>query len=75
MTELKAIAAQYLKLRFWVDLIASIPFDTISLLFFSSNSGSMLQLFSLLKLTRVLRLGKIIAIMRVKDDIKLSLRL
>ena len=73
--EIKAIAKKYLQMRFWVDLLASIPFDTIGLIFFSSNSGSMLQLFSLLKLTRVLRLGRIIAIMKVKDDIKLSLRL
>ena len=39
-----------------------------------SNTG-LLQLFSLLKLARILRLSKLIAIMKVKDDIKLSLKL
>jgi hypothetical protein len=69
------IATNYLKLRFWADLLATIPFDTIGTLLFESSSGSLLQLFSLLKLVRVLRLGRIISIMKVKDDIKLSLRL
>lgn len=71
----REIAFQYLKMKFWIDLLASIPFDSIGLILFSSSSSSMLRLFALLKLTRVLRLGKIIAIMKVKDDIKLSLRL
>ena len=73
--DLREIAKQYIKIQFWVDLLACIPFDLVGQYFFSSEDGSLLQLFSLLKLIRVLRLSRIIAIMKVKDDIKLSLRL
>lgn len=69
------IAKHYLKARFWVDALATIPFDTIGSAFFEDESGSTLQLFSLLKLMRLLRLSRIISIMKVRDDIKLSLKL
>jgi len=72
---MKVIAWNYLKFRFWIDFLATIPFDTGAELLISNNDSGVLQLFSLLKLVRVLRLGKLIAIMKVKDDIKLSLRL
>jgi len=74
VTNLWVIAWNYIKLRFWLDFLATIPFDTgAELLIANTNSGA-LQLFSLLKLVRVLRLNRLISIMRVKDDIKLSLR-
>ena len=75
VTNLWQIAGNYLYIRFWVDFLATIPFDTVGTLAFQSSSGSLLQLFSLLKLVRVLRLGRIISIMKVRDDIKLSLKL
>lgn len=73
--EPKKIAVQYLKTRFLVDLLATIPFDTIGLLFISGNNTVGLQLFGLLKLVRVLRLSRIITYMNVKDDVKMSLKL
>jgi hypothetical protein len=69
------IAVNYLKFRFWIDFLATIPFDTVGILFIQEDNTSLLQLFSLLKLVRVLRLGRIISMMKVKDEIKLSLRI
>ena len=71
----KEIIKNYLKRRFWVDLLATIPFDTIGSLMFSSANTSLLQLFSLLKLARVLRLSRIIAYLNVGNEIKMSLKL
>ena len=73
--DFKKIAIKYLKGRFWIDLLASIPFDTIALIFFGSSSSEELQLIGLLKLVRVLRLNRIITYMNTRDDIKLSLKL
>lgn len=68
----KKIAINYIKGRFWMDLLATIPFDTI---IESINPGSAqeIQLSGLLKLIRITRLTKIIAYMNVKEDIKMSL--
>ena len=46
--------------RLWIDLLASIPIDTI-VEFFIEEQDSTLQLFGLLKLIRITRLGKIIS--------------
>ena len=56
-------------------MLASIPFDTIGGLFFNENDTDELQLFSLLKLVRVLRLSRIITYLNVRDDVKMSLKL
>jgi hypothetical protein len=73
--EPKEIAISYLKGRFWIDLLATIPFDTFAGIFLASGDSSFLAIFSLLKLTRVLRLNRIIAIMNIDNEIKLSLKL
>ena len=73
--EPKEIAKSYLKGRFWVDLLATIPFDTFAGIIIGSESSSFLAIFSLLKLVRVLRLNRIISIMKVGNEIKLSLKL
>lgn len=73
--EPKDIAMSYLKGRFWIDLLATIPFDTFAELIIGSENGSVLSIFSLLKLVRVLRLNRIISIMKVTNEIKLSLKL
>lgn len=72
--EPKEIAIAYLKGRFWIDLLATIPFDTFAELMFSQK-GSLLSIFSLLKLVRVLRLNRIIQLMKVTNEVKLSLKL
>ena len=71
----KEIIKNYFKKRFWIDLLATIPFDTIGSLLFSSVDTSLLQLFSLLKLAKVLRLSRIIANLNVNNEIKMSLKI
>ncbi|CAI2376015.1 unnamed protein product [Moneuplotes crassus] len=76
IVDLRLIALQYFKGRFFIDLLASIPFDIFSLFFFGRKAGGFsLQLISLLKLVRVLRLSKLIAFMNLQNDMKMSLKL
>lgn len=51
----KLVAIYYLKTRFLIDLIATIPFDDLVGLFLSGNSKE-LKTISMIKLVRVLRL-------------------
>ena len=55
----KRTGKMYLKGRFTVDLLSTIPFDNIAAIF-TQSSSPILQLFSLLKLVRISRLGRII---------------
>lgn len=71
---LNDIACNYLKGRFWIDLLATIPFDILGRLVLG-NSTSTLEIFGILKLVRIARLSKIIAYLNVKEDIKLILKL
>ena len=76
ITDSKLIAIQYLKTRFWLDFISSTPFDYLLFILPSSDVNSTsLKLFSLLKLVRVLRLGRLIAHMNIKNEFKTSLKL
>lgn len=70
----KRSAKKYLKSRFMVDLLSTIPFDNIVGIFYN-NTSPVLQLFSLLKLVRISRLGHIIKSMNVTHDIKNMLKL
>lgn len=74
---LKNIAINYLKGRFWIDILASMPFDVVTLFFMSSNKEhtNYFRAFGLLKLIRITRLSKIIAYLNLRDDIKISLKL
>jgi hypothetical protein len=69
------IAYSYLKGRFWIDLMATIPFDNVAEAIIGSGNASLLSIFSLMKLVRVLRLNRIIALMKVANEVKLSLKL
>lgn len=75
--DLKKIAFNYLKGRFWVDLLASLPFDVITLFILSSkdNNTVVFEAFGLLKLVRITRLSRIIMYLNFKDDIKVTLKL
>ena len=70
----KKIAINYLRGRFWFDLFATIPFDTIIELIFSQTSKEF-QLFGVLKLIRIARLNKIVTYLNVKEDVKIGLKL
>lgn len=72
----KKIAMKYLKGRFWVDMLASVPLDFFSYAFSNDKSNAfLLQMFGCLKLVRVLRLSRLITYMNLKNDIKMSLKL
>jgi hypothetical protein len=73
--EPKEIAKAYLKGKFFIDLLSTIPFDTFAEVVIGVKSSSFLSIFSLLKLVRVLRLNRIISIMKVANEVKLSLKL
>lgn len=60
----KRTGRMYLKGRFTIDLLSTIPFDNVAAIFTDSTSP-VLQLFSLLKLVRISRLGRIIERMNV----------
>ena len=69
--ELSTIACNYFKFRFWVDLLATIPFDFVRKLFIGEGNTTILKSIALLKLFSVLRLNKIITIMKVANEVKL----
>lgn len=58
-----------------LDLLATIPFDTIFMQFLGKNISGKLSLLSLLKLFRVLRVFKIISYMNASESIKYSLKI
>jgi potassium voltage-gated channel Eag-related subfamily H protein 6 len=62
--------------RFFVDLMASIPFERFFLLFFEAgDSQTAFQLLGLLKLIRLLRLGRVIRYMKFKTGLKIGIRI
>lgn len=71
----KKIAWNYVvRGRFWVDLLASIPFEVIIGFFVEMDQGN-LQLLGLLKLVRLLRLGRIITYMKFKSSVKFGFKI
>ena len=72
----KVIAINYVtEGRFWIDVLSTIPFELIMAKIFDIADAQKFQILSMLKLFRVLRLGRIIAYMNSTNDVKLSLRL
>jgi heme/copper-type cytochrome/quinol oxidase subunit 4 len=69
------IAKTYLKGRFTIDFLSTVPFDSIALIFMDRQAASNFKLFGLLKLIRVLRLNRIIMYLNLKQDIKASIKL
>ena len=69
ITNLKMIAINYLSAVFWIDLMATLPIDSI-LEFIYEQDNALYQSFGLLKLGRVLRLNKIVRFMDVQGEVK-----
>jgi hypothetical protein len=63
------IASNYLKTRFTIDFLSTVPFDLLGEVFAGGNVV-VLKFFGLLKLIRVLRLGRIITFMNVRGNLK-----
>ena len=72
VTDPKLIYKNYIQGRFWVDLFASIPFELFTLIFQSNDSLSF-QFFGMLKLVRLMRLGRMISFMKGNASLKLSI--
>lgn len=68
ISEPKQIAKEYLKRRFWMDLLATLPFDQMH---GGREEFGWTQLFGLLKTTRVLRLKRITMFINIRDDFTL----
>ena len=74
VTDAKTIARQYLRGQFTIDMLATVPFDTLGQLLFSSDNVTF-KIFGALKLVRVLRLSKIITYLRSSEEFKAFLKL
>ena len=61
--------------RFFIDLLASIPFELMATLIVPDSTNFSFQIFGLLKLVRLLRLGRIITYMRFKQNLKIGFRI
>jgi hypothetical protein len=76
----KVIAISYLKGRFFIDLIASIPLDNI-LAGYNDDDDSgytlnfQFRIVQMFKLSRILRFTKIISFLNATESVKLSLKL
>lgn len=72
--DLKVIKQNYFRGRFTIDLLSSVPFDSLIHLVIGIDNKA-LRLLSLLKLFRVTRLSRIIARLNVSQDTKNTLKL
>jgi len=70
--DVKSIARYYFKGQFTIDVLATLPFDTIAAIF---GGGDAFKVFGALKLVRVLRLNKIITYLRSTEEFKAFLKL
>lgn len=72
----KLIALQYIKGRFWVDLMSSLPTDIIEVIFNPTrNVKTVLILLKLLKMIRLARLSRVITYLNLQSNVKMTLRL
>ena len=68
------IAARYVFFgRFVVDLIASLPLEIITLVF--ASGGDNLKFLGMLKMVRLLRLGRIITFLKANQKLKFSMKI
>ena len=68
----KLIAANYMKGRFWVDLVASLNFDLIFSILFPGTENQLTQVFGMLKLVRLLRLGRMVTYLSKSKNFKIG---
>jgi len=73
----KKISKNYIQGRFWIDLVASIPFEVFAV-FLENDDGTAgnettLKIFGMLKLVRLMRLGRMVSFMKTNKSFKLSI--
>lgn len=74
VTSWSAIAIKYvLNGRFWIDLLASLPLEVIALIPVGSNQN--LKILGILKIIRLLRLGRMISFLRTQQKLKFSIKI
>lgn len=74
------IAKHYLQQGFIIDILSAFPFDLVTMFTKSDNQqdptqDKWTQIFSILKLGRLLRFNKIIAYMKTNEDVKATFRI
>ena len=71
------ITRHYLFGQFIIDLLSTVPFDTVYQIFMTNTEDSQnnLQMMSMMKIIRVLRLSRLITYLNSAEDIKLTLKL
>lgn len=72
VTDPKKIVCHYLKNRFIIDLLSIFPFEIFMV---KGRNAAFLNIFGILKVARVLRLGRIINVLNATEDVKLTLKL
>ena len=60
--------------RFGIDLIASMPLELVAVIFSTTDSGN-LKFLSMLKLVRLLRLGRMITFLKANQKLKFSMKI
>ena len=75
VTDQKYIAKKYFKGSFSIDLLSTIPLDSLAGLFLNEKYASQFKLFGCLKLIRIVRLNRIIRDMRVHQRVKVTLKI
>ena len=71
----KTIAIKYLRGSFTIDLLSTIPLDSMAGIFLDAETAAKFKLFGCLKLIRVIRLNRIIRDMNVPGATKVLLKL
>ena len=84
----KLIRANYIKGRFWIDLVASIPFEYLAVFLpkpeaivtadgktveAGGANETTLKIFGMLKLVRLMRLGRMVSFMKSNKSFKLGI--
>lgn len=72
--DVKMISQYYLRGQFTIDILATLPFDTIASALFQSDEV-FFKFFGALKLVRVMRLSKIITYLKSTEEFKAFLKL
>jgi hypothetical protein len=69
------IAASYMRGRFTIDFLSTMPFDAFLSIFLDEALAKNFKLFALFKLIRMLRLSHIISVMNAHKETKLMFKL
>ena len=71
----KGMAQEYLKTQFTVDILATMPFDSLAEMIMKGKKSAVFKMLGGLKLVRVFRLNRMIMYLRVTEEAKARLKL